>query len=385
MSAGHIRQRGRNSWELKYDAERDPITGKRVVKFKTVRGSKRDAQRELRKILDAVEDGTHVDAGKLTLGSWLTTWMDGRRHSLGAKTAQEYDGLIKRHIAPNVGHALLRKVSPQVLNNFYADRLTNGRANGKGGLSPQTVLHIDRLLHRAFHDAIRGRLLSMNPTDYVDRPKVQRKPKATLQDDELAKLLAKAEGSRLYGPLVLILGAGVRRGELLAWRWRDIDLDAGIAQVVQTLEETRKLGLRFKDVKTNAGRRRVDLPASAVQVLRAHQLEQKKTHLAVGRGWTADELVFPYLPGEPWKPHNFTGMFKTLAKAAGIPRFHPHAGRHDHFSRLLKAGIHPKVAQVRAGHSSVSTTLDIYSHVADGMQQPAAEQIDNVLRRAVDK
>jgi integrase len=95
--------------------------------------------------------------------------------------------------------------------------------------------------------------------------------------------------------------------------------------------------------------------------------------------------VFPWLPGETWRPHNFTAQVKTLAAAAGVPRFHPHAGRHDHFSRLLKAGIHPKVAQVRAGHSSISTTLDIYSHVADGMQQSAAEQIDNVLRKAVEK
>jgi integrase len=124
MSAGHIRQRGRNSWELKYDAARDPITGKRAVKFKTVRGSKRDAQRELRKVLDAVESGTHADAGKLTLAKWLTTWMDGRRHSLSAKTAQEYDGLIAKHISPCIGHVLLRKVTSPTLNTFYADRLT---------------------------------------------------------------------------------------------------------------------------------------------------------------------------------------------------------------------------------------------------------------------
>ncbi len=385
MSAGHIRQRGRNSWELKFDAAHDPITGKRKVKFKTVRGSKREAQIELRKLLTAVESGTHADAGKLTLGKWLTTWMDGRRHSLGAKTAQEYDGLIARHITPKIGHVLLRKITPQVLNSFYADKLTNGRMNGKGGLSPQSVLHMDRLLHRAFHDGIRGQLLSMNPTDYVDRPKVQRKPKATLQDDELKKLLAKAEGGRLSVPLYLILAAGVRRGELLAWRWRDIDMETGVAQVIQTVEETKKYGLRFKDVKTKAGRRRVDLPASAVQVLRAHQIEQKETSLKLGRGWSADDLVFPSLPGETWKPHDFTAQIKALAVAVGIPRFHPHAGRHDHFSRLLKAGVHPKVAQVRAGHSSVATTMDIYSHVTDGMQQPAAEQIDNVLRKAVEK
>lgn len=385
MSAGHIRQRGRDSWELKYDAARDPVTGKRTVKYKTVRGSKRDAQRELRKLLDAVENGTHTDAGKLTLAAWLTTWTDGRRHSISAKTAERYDELIAKHINPQIGHVLLPKVTPVVLNGFYAERLERGRLDGKGGLSPQTVRHLDRLLHRAFHDAVRARLLAMNPTDYVDRPKPQRKPKATLQGDELPALLAKASGGRLYAPVFIILATGCRRGELLALRWRDIDLDASVAQVVQTLEETKQHGLRMKDVKTAAGRRRIDLPGSAIGVLKAHQIQQKKAALAQGISWSTDGLVFPYAVGLPWKPRNFTKAVKTLAASAGIAKFSPHAGRHDHFTRLLQGGIHPKVAQVRAGHSSVVVTLDIYSHVTDGMQQPAAEHIDNVLRPVAEK
>jgi hypothetical protein len=144
----------------------------------------------------------------------------------------------------------------------------------------------------------------------------------------------------------------------------------------------RSHGLRVKDVKTAAGRRRIVLPGSAVAVLRTHQLDQKKAVLAAG---SADGLVFPYGDGTPWKPRNFTKAMKALATAAGIARFSPHAGRHDHFTRLLKGGIHPKVAQVRAGHSSVVVTLDIYSHVTDGMQQAAAEQIDNVLGPVAEK
>lgn len=385
MSAGHIRQRGRDSWELKYDAARDPVTGKRVVRYQTVRGSKRDAQREMRRQVDAVENGTHTDPGKMTLATWLTTWADGRRHSISGKTAERYDELIGKHIAPQIGHVLLGKVTPVVLNGFYAERLEKGRLDGKGGLSPQSVRHLDRLLHRAFHDAIRSRLLSLNPTDYVDRPKVQRKPKATLQDGELPALLAKAAGGRLYAPLFIILATGCRRGELLALRWRDIDFEAGVAQIVQTIEETKVHGLRFKDVKTAAGRRRIDLPGSALGVLRAHQIEQKKTALALGIGWSSEGLVFPYGDGTPWKPRNFTKAVKTLAAAAGVARFSPHAGRHDHFTRLLKGGIHPKVAQARAGHSSVMVTMDVYSHVTDGMQQAAAEQIDNVLRPIAEK
>ena len=165
---------------------------------------------------------------------------------------------------------------------------------------------MDRLLHRAFKDAIKARLLALNPTDYVERPKVERKPKRTLEEGELATILGKFAGGRLYAPLFTILATGIRRGELLALRWRDLDLDAGVAQIVQTIEDTKAGGLRLKDVKTAAGRRRIDLPASAVQVLRAHMLEQKKLALALGTGWSPDVLVFPAFGGGLWRPRNFT-------------------------------------------------------------------------------
>lgn len=383
MTAGHIRRRGKASWELKYDIGRDPLTGKRLTKTKNVKGTRRNAERELRNLLSAVDTGTHTDAGKLTLGAWLDRWLEARRHAIAPKTAERYGELIVKHIKPKIGGTMLTKVTTVTLNDFYADRLARGRVDGRGGLSPQTVRHLDRLLHRAFHDAIRARLLAFNPTDFVDRPKVDRKPKRTLQDDELGTLLARAAGGSLHAPLVTILATGIRRGEMLALRWRHVDLVAAQAEIVQTVEDTKAGGLRIKDVKTAAGRRRVDLPGTAVAVLRAHQLEQKKLALALGTGWSSDALVFPAAEGGLWRPRNFTKAVTRLAVAAGVKGFTPHAGRHDHFTRLLKAGIHPKVAQVRAGHSSVTVTMDVYSHATDGMQRQAAEQIDAILRPAV--
>lgn len=222
--------------------------------------------------------------------------------------------------------------------------------------------------------------MAFNPTDFVERPKVDRKPKRTLQEGEMSALLATAAGGSLHAPLFLIFATGMRRGELLALRWRHLDLDAAQAEIVQTVEDTKAGGLRLKDVKTAAGRRRVDLPSSAVQMLRSHGVRQKKFHLALGVGWTPDELVFSApVSGGLWRPRNFTKAVTRLALAAGVKGFTPHAGRHDHFTRLLKAGIHPKVAQVRAGHSSVTVTMDVYSHATDGMQREAAERIDDIL------
>ena len=192
-------------------------------------------------------------------------------------------------------------------------------------------------MHRAFHDAIKARLLAFNPTDFVERPKVDRKPKRTLQEGEMAALLGKAAGGSLHAPLYLILATGMRRGELLALRWRHVDLDVAQAEIVQTVDDTREGGLRLKDVKTAAGRRRVDLPASAIGILRAHQLEQKKLALALGTGWSPDALVFPApVSGDLWRPRNFTKAVTRLADAAGVKGFTPHAGRHDHFTPILE-------------------------------------------------
>ena len=132
-----------------------------------------------------------------------------------------------------------------------------------------------------------------------------------------------------------------------------------------------------------ASRRNIALPATAVAALRRHRLEQQQSYLKLGMPWSIDALVFGTPLGEPWRPRNFSKAVSRLAKAVGV-RFTPHRGRHDHFMRLLAGGTHPKVAQMRAGHASISVTMDIYSHAADLLQRPAAAQIDAELCRLLD-
>jgi integrase len=371
--------RSRGSWEMKYELPADPVTGRRRSKTATIRGSKRDAQRELRRILNSLDEGAYADPGRITVGQYLDDWLAGRRPAISLKTYSRYEDLIRLHIRPVLGEVELRKLSTTAINQFYADRLESGRVDGNGGLAPRTVGHLDRLIHAAFEDAVRDRLLARNPAQYACRPKVERKPKRVLDDEEFRAVLDKAAGGPLYCPLYVILSTGIRRGELLALRWRHVDLDASVLVVVEAVEETRH-GVRVKAPKTAAGRRRVDLPASTVEVLRSHQLQQKKHHLVLGLGWAMDTLVFPTIEGTPWRPCNFTKSVGRLARSAGVEGFGPHAGRHTHFSRLLEAGVHPKIAQIRAGHSSIQVTMDAYSHSTDALQRAAAERIDNAFR-----
>ena len=393
MSAGHIRRRGSGSWELKFDLGQDDA-GRRLTKYASFKGTKTEAQRKLRELMTAADAGVFCDPGRLTLGAYLKAWHEGRRHAISPKTHERYGEHIERHIAPRIGGIELRRVSTITLNRFYADLLASGRLDGRGGLAPQTVRHIDRLLHVALRHAVRQRLIAINPADEAERPKVQRQAHRGLADDELAHLLATAEQGRsayfvddetapapgtLYVPLFTIFATGLRRGELLALTWRNVDLDAATLAVVATVEETAE-GIKIKEPKTASSRRRVDLPATLVELLREHRARQRKDHLRFGIGWTADTLVFSTPLGELQRPRNFTKAVSRIAKRAGLAGVSPHLGRHDHFSRLLAAGVHPKVAQQRAGHSSITVTLDIYSHATESLQKAAVERIDDTYR-----
>ena len=375
--SGHIRQRSLGTFEVKFEIGRDPVTGRRLTKTRTVRGGKKDAQRELRRLLGHVDDGTHTDPGKLTLGDYLDQWLAGHRATVSARTAERYGEHIDNHIKPAIGGRLLGKIAREDLNIFYADKLATGRLDGTGGLSAQTVRHFDRLLHIALKDAVLSHLIPSNPSQYAKRPKVKRTPKQTLSADEFKRLLAKAKGGRLYMPVLVILATGLRRGELLALRWRNVNLDNGVLFVVEAVEETRA-GIRVKEPKTDEGRRRVDLPDFAVAALREHRLAQQQERLALGLGWNVDTLAFGNPLGELQRPRNFTKSVTRLAATAGV-RFTPHLGRHDHFTRLLETGVHTKIAQVRAGHSSIAVTMDIYSHATGAVQREATERMDNAF------
>jgi integrase len=379
MTAGHIQRRGENSWRLKYDLGQDPVTGKRITKFKTVRGSKRDAQRELRDILSALDKGQYVDAGKMTLGAWLAEWLEEARYSVAPKTWERYAEITIKHLIPALGAIPLAKLAAVRIQSYYALALASGRRDGRGGLSAQTVRHHDRVLNVALKRARKLKLIAANPVDDVEAPTVEQKEIEVLDSNGSAKLLATASTTRLYAPIFLALATGMRRGEILALRWCDLDLPGQSLRVVQSLEQTKD-GLRFKAPKTKRSRRTIALSPSVVEVLQAHRIKQLEERLLLGLAKDDRGLVFAQITGDVINPRNFSKEFARIVKRASTRPITFHGLRHTHITNLLEAGVHPKVASDRAGHSSVSVTMDIYSHVIEGMQQDAALRIDGALR-----
>jgi len=372
MSAGHIRERN-GAWEIRYELPRGP-DGKRRTRTATIRGSKRDAQRRLRELLGEIDRGVVVDTGKMTVGQWLQEWLAECAHTVSPKTHQERAGYVRLHLTPALGAIALARLSPADIQRYLTHALTSGRLNGKGGLSPQTILHHERVLHTALERARKLRLIAINPCDDVDPPRVERAPIVTLSTEQQRMLLAEVRGTALEMPVLLVLATGLRRSEALGLSWINLSLDAGLLRVVQVIEET-KAGARVKPCpKTAHGRRSVALTAGTVAALRAHRIAQAEEHLRLGRG--KPELLFPR-----WaeSPAVFGTAFSRAAAKIGID-VSIHDLRHTHITDLLAAGVHPKIVSERVGHSSVAFTLQRYGHVTPAMNAAAVQMIEAVLR-----
>jgi integrase len=360
--AGSIIRRGPSSWRLKFEAaERDPVTGKRQTRYVTVRGTKRDAQRELTALLAAVDNGTAVDPSRLSVGEYLREWLESAS-DLSAKTLERYRQLAEQQINPHLGATVLQKLRPAQVHEWHAILLKSGGVTGEP-LSARTVGHAHRVLHRALERAMRLELVVRNVATVIRPPVVDATEVAILRADQIADVLAALAGHWLYPIASLALATGMRRGELCALSWGSVDLDTASLRVERSLEETAA-GLRFKSPKTRAGRRTISLPASAVEMLRAHRKRQMEHRLAIGLGrLDGDDLVFARADASPHPPDNLSRDWRRTVVTLNLPRVSFHALRHSHVSALIAAGLDVVTISRRIGHANPAVTLATYAHV----------------------
>lgn len=378
---GSLVKRGR-AWYAVVDLPRG-ADGKRRQKWHRLTArSKRAAQEELARLLTAIATGLYVEPAKLSLADFLRAWLEHVQTTVSAKTFERYRGIVEAHLIPHLGAHPLARLQPLHIQAYYAGALQGGRLDGKpGGLAPQTVLHHHRVLKEALGQALRWGLLARNPADAVDPPRVARGERRTLTPAECVRLLQAARGSRLYLPVLLAIATGMRRGEILALRWEDVDLDAGTLSVRRTLSQV-KGRLEFKEPKSARSRRVIALPAFAVEALRQHQAAQAAERLRAGAAYASQGLVCATATGGPLA-HNFGRGYAALLQRAGVPRVRFHDLRHSHATLLLGQNVHPKVVSERLGHAAVGITLDVYSHVAPALQQEAADRLEALLGGAL--
>jgi integrase len=382
---GHIRERSPGSWELRYSLGTDPATRKRRVATVSIRGNRNAAERELRRLLRSLDTGEHVDPTRMTLSEWLAIWLSTVKQEVSPKSHERYTEIVDNFLVPELGALPIVKLAPVNIQTAYNKWATEGRRDGKaGGLSPRTRRHIHRILRSALARAVEQQILARNPADaFRNRlPKIERREMVTLNTEQAATLLSAIKHTRVYWPALIAWATGMRRGEILALRWQNVDLERGIARVVESLEQT-KTGLRFKSPK-NEKSRAIALPTFATEELRRLKRQQAEELLSLGVRLTGSTLVCARADGSPLPPRSLTHEYSRVARRVkDIPRVRFHDLRHSHATQLLLAGVHPKVAQERLGHSSITVTLDLYTHVSETMQEDAASRLDKAFRSAI--
>jgi integrase len=374
---GHIRRRGVSSWEIVIDLGRD-AQGKRRQRSVTVRGERDAARRRLTELLREIDQGISVAPHKLTVSAFLEEWLDHMQPRVRGHTHRRYTEICRRHLIPALGHLLLQKLEAWHIEDAHAKA---ARLDGKGNLSTRTVRHHHRVLRDALNWAVVRKLIPANPTNVMKHPRAESPEIRVLTDDEIATLLKVAHGTRLYVPVLCTITTGLRRSELLALRWQDVD---GSTLCVRRTVEQSRAGVRFNPPKTRKGRRSIALPPVTVEALRQHRIDQKKERLLLGRDYEDNGLVVCQANGRLWLPDNFTAAYRRLARSIDLGTVGFHALRHTHATQLLRQGVHPKIVSERLGHASTAITLDVYSHVIPGMQEDAAAKIDAALRLALD-
>jgi integrase len=383
---GHIRRRGARSWELKFDLGTDPVSGKRKTRYHSFKGTKREAEAELIRLKAGAQCGNYIEPSKTTVAQFFAHWQtDWAQPHLSAKTVERYGELIKTHIIPRIGAMPLQKLKPGMFAAMYSQMLRSGRlVPGKRlGLSPRTVAYVHRILHRALGHAVQWGLIPTNSTEGVDVPRAQREEIGILTEPQVATVLQALKDSTLYPIATLGLSTGLRRGELLALRWQDLDLEGARLRVEQSLEET-KAGLRFKTPKTRHGRRSLSLPASVVSELRNLRRQQAEERLALGLGKDPPHgLVFRHLEGRPLHPHSVTNHWRRVVQKLALPPITLHAWRHTHASQLIASGMDVLTISRRLGHGSSSITLDVYGHLFHASDDRAASVFENAFGRVL--
>ena len=375
---GSIRQCSPGSWRITIELERGP-DGKRRQKSVTVRGTKKEADRELTRLVQEAQAGTYRTASKMTVAEYLEYWLKNYAETnVAEKTLEGYAETIHRYIVPALGTVRLDKLQPAHIQAYYTRALRSGRIKREGGLSARTVLHQHRLLRQALKHAVDWQFIGRNPADATKPPRPEEKDTAFLNPEQLVVLLDAAQATPLYIPILIACATGMRRGEVLGLRWQDVDLEHCALRICNSLVRLATCSV-MKAPKTKGSKHDVTLPSGLVDALKIHKAQQDQVRADLRSAYKNHDLVVPQLDGRPRSPNGFTKAFVDLIEKLDLPRVTFHGLRHSHATMLLVERVPIKVVSERLGHSTTQITSDIYQHVLPSMEREAADRTQDAL------
>lgn len=343
-------------------------------KRKSFYGKTRKATNDkLREAMREIDQGVDLSGPRLTVAQYLQQWLaSSARPSVKTKTFEGYESIVRVRVIPRIGSIPLAKVSPLDLQRLYAD-LSSAK------LSNRSVHHTHRVLHRAFQQALRWNMIPRNPCDGATPPRPQQTEMRVLTAEQANALLTHTREHPAHALYVLALSTGMRIGELLGLRWDDIDFEGGRLFVRRALQRQNANGIVFIEPKTSRSRRAIKLGKATIAALRDHKRNQLNRRISLANLWQDQDLVFANETGGPVDPSWQRLLFKRALSDAGLPAIRFHDLRHTAATLLLSRSVHPKVVSEMLGHSTITLTLDTYSHLVPVLHDQAAELMDEIL------
>ncbi|MGI0129106.1 MAG: tyrosine-type recombinase/integrase [Thermoplasmata archaeon] len=371
-TTGKLRQVG---YKGLVDLGPDPDTGKRLRKAVYGR-TQQEVVDKLTEELAKHKRGEQPKPGRRTVEEYMQSWL--KRVDVKPRSLEHYELVVRKHIVPIIGSKTLAKLTPNDVELLLANRR-------KAGLSPRSVHHVRAVLRNALRKAVRDRLVPFNAASMADAPEVPMVEMHTFTPEEVRVFLHAVRGRRLEALYVTTLAVGLRQGEGLGLRWSDIDLERGTLRISRALQWIRPQGQphavpTLVEPKSRTSRRAVELPAVALEALRAHRKRWVDERLHLGDKWLNEwDLVFVGPMGQPLNPKTVWRDYRDVLKSAGLPLIRYHDLRHSCASLLLLHGVPARMVQEILGHSSISLTLGTYSHVLPGLREQAKAAMDAVL------
>jgi len=362
---GTFRQRPDGTWEVRVSLP----DGKRKSYYGKTRGDVAAKLTAARRDLDA---GIDLGTKRQTVTQFLDHWLnDVVKPSKAPKTFTGYRNVVTLYIAPEIGRHQLGTLTPQHVAAML-------KVHRDGGRSPRTLHHIRAVLRNALNQAVRWGLIARNVAALVEPPRQDDLEVRPMTATEAKTVIAASESDRLGVLFRLALTLGLRQGEVLGLRWEDIDLEGGKLRVRHALQRIDGM-LTLKAPKTEKSKRTLHLPPSLIAVLRAHRDRQTFERTAAASEWKETGLVFATRTGTPIDPRNVLRSWHRVLAAEGMERRSFHVARHTAASMLLAEGLSLKMIQEVLGHTLLSTTADIYSHLAPEAFQEAADAMERAL------
>ncbi|MFI1362899.1 tyrosine-type recombinase/integrase [Streptomyces griseochromogenes] len=329
-----------------------------------------DAKR--RELLDKVYQGVPVPTRSAKLSEWLPYWLDnvikpGRKLS----TYDKYEAHLRLYLVPLLGAKRLESLGVADVRRFLV-RLEKET-------TAATAKESHRVLRSALSSACREELIARNVAKLVEPPRTDNRELKPWTLDETLDFLAASRKDPLYAAFVLAIAMGLRRGEIIGLRWSDLDLENRVLYVRQQTQ--RRRGVLYDDDPKSRRRRAVPLPALCIAPLRWHRMRQAAARAKAGEQWPDSDYVFTTRTGRPVEPRNVYRSFTRVARSAGLRVIRLHDARHGTATLLTAAGVAPRVVMEILGHSQISITMDVYTHVVQDTQREAMSHMDRLLRK----